>query len=79
MPKYDSYRVVQAVTPNDSTVYDPPFEGVLVNGTGDLAVVDAAGNTVTITSVVAGQILPIMISKIMNTNTDATEIFGLRY
>jgi hypothetical protein len=73
------YGKVQAITKSDVTVYAPPLDALLVNGTGDVAVVDAYGNTVTITSVVAGALLPIRVSKVLSTGTDATEIFGLTW
>lgn len=73
------YGKVQAITKSDATVYDPPLDALLVNGTGDVAVVDMYGNSVTITSVVAGALLPIRVSKVLSTGTDATEIFGLRW
>lgn len=73
------YSVVIAVTKSDATVYNPPLDAILVNGTGNLAIVDLAGNTVTITGVVAGALLPIAATKVMSTNTTATNIVGLRW
>lgn len=73
------YSVVTAITKSDETVYSPPLDAILVNGAGNLAVVDLAGNTVTITGVAAGALLPIAATKVMSTNTTATNIVGLRW
>jgi hypothetical protein len=73
------FNKVQNITKSDSTVYDPPLDAIFVGGAGNVALVDLAGNTVTITGVIAGQILPIGASKIMSTNTTATNICGLNW
>jgi hypothetical protein len=64
----------QAVTPSDST--DVSFFGFYVGITGDVAVTTAKGTVVTFTAVPAGQIIPVAVSKIMSTNTTATDIVG---
>jgi hypothetical protein len=68
-----------AITPSDTTVYDPPLKALWVGGAGDVAVV-AADDTaaVTISGVNGGQIIPVSISKVMSTNTTATLMVGWR-
>lgn len=73
------YGKLTPITKSDVTVYDPPLEGLWVGGTGDVAVVDATGATVTITNVPDGTHLPIKVTKVMSTNTDATNIVGLNW
>jgi hypothetical protein len=68
-----------AVTKSDSTVYDPPLAGLFIGGAGNVAVVTEKGNTVTFTGCIAGQILPITCTKVMSTNTTATNINGFLY
>ncbi len=68
---------LKAITPSDTTVYDPPLYALYIGGTGAVAVVAAeTGATVTFTAVPTGTILPIQVSKVMSTNTTATNIVG---
>lgn len=72
-----SARGAQAVTASDATTYTPT-RAVWVGGAGNLAVVFADQDAaVTLTGVVAGTLLPIAVTKIMNTNTTATAIVAL--
>ena len=73
------YSKVTAITTSDATTYSPPLDGFVVGGAGNVAIVDLAGNTVTLTAVIIGQIYSIGASKIMATNTTATLIRGLNY
>lgn len=66
-----------AVTKSDETVIR--FDALYVGGAGDVAVVTNRGTTVTFVGVQAGSILPVSGTKVMSTNTDATDILGLRY
>lgn len=66
-----------AVTPSDST----PLAGVrslYIGGAGNVAIV-SPGRTaaVTFVGVLAGSILPVRCSKVMSTNTTATDIIAL--
>lgn len=71
-----SARNAFAVTKSDSTIVN--CRAVYVGGTGDLAVMPIDGTTaVTFSSVPAGALLPIACSKIMSTNTTATNIVAL--
>lgn len=65
-----------AVTPNDSTVV--AFRGLWVGGAGNVAIKGINGNTaVTLVGVPAGTLLPVAVSRVMATNTTATNIVGL--
>lgn len=67
-----------AVTPSDSTVYDPPLRGLYLNGAGTVSVVFWDGSTFA-GSPAAGQIHPFSgISQIRATGTTATGIYGFR-
>lgn len=72
-----------AITKSDATEYVPTASGYLdalyIGGAGDVAVMTAAGNTVTFAGAVAGSIIPIQCQKVMSTNTTATNIVGLRF
>jgi hypothetical protein len=68
-----------AVTKSDSTVYSPPLCGLFIGGAGNVNVVTVNGSTVLFTGCVAGQILPIAVTKVMSTSTTATNITGFIY
>jgi hypothetical protein len=63
-----------AVTPHDTNDLAFLSRGVYVGVTGNLAVLDAAGNAVTITSLAAGVWHPLRLSRIKSTGTTATSI-----
>lgn len=72
-----AYRAV-TVTPSDSTVLPDGVRYVWVGGAGNLAVIMAGDTTaVTLTGVPVGSWLRIQVSKIMSTNTTATNIVAL--
>jgi hypothetical protein len=64
-----------AVTPSDSTTI-PVTRSLYIGVAGDLAVVMADGQSVTFNEVAAG-IFPIQVTKVMATNTLATDIVAL--
>ena len=66
-----------AVTPNDSTVV--LFRALYVGVGGDLAVrMQKDSSAVTFVGVLAGTILPLAVTRVMSTNTTATDIVGLK-
>lgn len=66
-----------AVTPSDTTVYNPPLRGLYVGGTGNVAVVAASDtSSVTLNTVPAGTFVPVIASKVLATGTTATNIVG---
>lgn len=71
----------KAVTPSDTTVYDPPIAELLVTGAGDLALVDVSGNATTFTvstaMIASGAFrLPGAFKQVKATGTTATGIYG---
>ena len=65
-------RHAVVVTPNDST--DLTYVSILlIGGSGNVAVITAAGDTVTL-PVVAGMVLPLRVSRVLSTNTTATPV-----
>jgi hypothetical protein len=66
-----------AVTKSDVTTL-AGVRGLYVGGAGDVAVMPT-GSTVAVTfsSVPAGSVLPIRVTKVMSTNTTATNIVAL--
>jgi hypothetical protein len=69
---------VQAVTPSDSTTFEPPLRGFMVGAVGNVAVIAADDDAaVTLVAVAVGVVHPISCKKIMSTNTTATSIVGL--
>lgn len=72
-------RHITAVTASDSTEYDPPLRGIYIGGAGNVAVLPPDNTSaVTLTGVTAGSVYPVMCTKVMSTNTTATNIVGLR-
>lgn len=71
------YEELLQVTPSDSTTYDPPLRGCIVesvSGGTDLVITPTKGSSVTIT-VAATQLIPVMILKV-GASTTATVICG---
>ena len=66
-----------AVTPNDGSDLPAPTRAVWVGGAGDL-VVHMNAQSVTFTSVPAGSLLPIVVTRVLATGTTATGIVSLR-
>lgn len=66
------------VTPSDTIELPQPTRGVYVGGAGNIALVGQPGSTaVTFVGVAAGTILPIRASRVMSTNTTASNIVAL--
>lgn len=71
-------RNAAAVTPNDSTDLSDVARSLWVGGSGDLSVDMQGGQTaVAITGVVAGTILPLVVTRVRSTGTTATGIVAL--
>lgn len=63
-----------AVTKSDATIL-PTTRALYIGGAGDVAVVFAdGGSAVTLAGALAGTILPVQVTKVMSTNTTATNI-----
>jgi hypothetical protein len=65
------------VTPSDSTDLGSPCNLIFCGGAGTLKVTTVGGQSITITGVTAGQILPIRATRIWSTGTSATNIAAL--
>lgn len=67
-----------AITKSDTVDCSEVTRAVYVGGAGDLTVVMAGGGAaVTFVGVPAGTLLPIRISRLKSTGTDATDVLGL--
>lgn len=69
-------RQVRAITPSDSTTYDPVIKGFRVTVAGDVSVTDVSGTTTVITSVQLGERIDALITRINATGTTATGIIA---
>lgn len=72
-----SYVNAKAITPNDTTVFDPPYNAVWIGGAGNLVVVLVGGQTLTITAAAVNTIYPFRIKQVLATGTTATGVIGL--
>lgn len=59
-----------AVTPSDTTVFEPSV--IYVGGAGAVKVTTAQGSDVTFTAVPAGARLPVRVKRVWQNGTDAT-------
>lgn len=71
-----TYGGAAAITKSDTTVQS--YSAIYVGGTGDVAVLTEAGNTVTFSAVPVGTILPIRVTKVLSAGTTATLLLGLQ-
>lgn len=70
-------KQAEAVTKSDSTVLEAT-RGLWIGGAGNVAVVFSDGGSAkTIVGVPAGTLLPFAVTKVMSTNTTATDILAL--
>ena len=70
-------RDAAAVTPSDATDLTVMPRAIYVGGTGNLALRMAGGQTVTLTGVQAGSLLPLRAARVLATGTTATGIVAL--
>ena len=66
-----------AVTPSDTVNLAPPARALYVGGAGNVVAINAEGDAITFTGVVAGSILPIRTTRVNSTSTTATNIVAL--
>ena len=68
----------EAVTPSDTA--ENTYDAIFVGTSGNIALVKKGGTTaVTFNNVGDGEFLPLSCSKVMSTNTTATNIVGLKF
>lgn len=70
-------RHAAAVVKSDTVDLATVTKGVWVGGAGNMVVIMADGTQVTITGIPAGCLLPICVSRILSTNTTATNMLAL--
>ncbi|MCB0375518.1 MAG: hypothetical protein KDD04_06335 [Sinomicrobium sp.] len=73
---YAPFEEVLQVTPSDSTTYSPPFRGCIVESDGDLAILPKKNTSSVTITVITGQMVPAMITKVLSTGTTATVVCG---
>lgn len=66
-----------AVTPSDSTPLASETRAIYVGAGGDLSVVLSSGDTITLSGVPAGSLLPLRAQKVRSTGTTASALVGL--
>jgi len=66
-----------AITPSDSTDLAAETRGLWIGASGDLALVLASGDEVTISGAVGGSLLPLRVRRLKATGTTATALVGL--
>lgn len=66
-----------AITPSDAADLSTETRGLWVGGSGDLAVVLAAGDEVVLAGAVGGSVLPLRVKRVKATGTTATQLVGL--
>lgn len=72
-----SAHSAEAVTPSDSTVLKPT-RGLYIGTAGDVKVDMAErGTAVIFVGLQAGTLLPVQVTKVYSTDTDATDILAL--
>lgn len=73
------YPAGAVVTPHDENPLPGGLArgGLWVGGAGDVTLIDAGGNTLTIAAVAAGSKIPIQTLQVLDTGTDATSIVAL--
>ncbi len=65
-----------AITPSDTTVYDPPIRGIYIGGAGNVTIQNEAGVNTLITAPTAGLVLPVFARQVRATGTTATALVG---
>ena len=72
------YQHAAAVTPSDTDDLTNTAYALYVGVAGDIVVITAGGETVTIKAALAGTVLPIVVTRVKATNTTATNLLALR-
>lgn len=72
---YAPFEELLQITPSNSTTYSPPLRGCIVEVAGDLAIETTKAASEVVITVIVGQMIPAMISKV-KTSTTATVVCG---
>jgi hypothetical protein len=70
-------RNAEVVSKSDTVDLANVSRYLWIGGTGDVCVITKGGQTVTLTAVPAGQLIPICVSRVKATNTTATNMIAL--
>lgn len=70
-------RHAEPITPDDDADLGTTTQGLYVGGTGDVKVRMESGQDVTFSSVPAGEILPVSVTRVHATGTTAANIVAL--
>lgn len=73
---YAPFEDVIQITASDSTTYSPPLRGCFVEVAGDLAIQPVKSAASVTISVLKGQLLPVIMTKVLSTGTTATVSCG---
>jgi hypothetical protein len=66
-----------AVTPHDSNDLTNVARALYVGTTGNIKIITAGGDTVTLNSVPAGAIIPVRVKRVFSTGTSASNIVSI--
>ena len=66
-----------AITPSDAMDLAAETRGLWIGASGDLALVLASGDEVTIAGAVGGTLLPLRVTRVKATGTSAAQLVGL--
>ena len=77
LPVFGPARNAALVTPSDSADLDFITTGIYVGGAGNIKVTMQGGQSVLLSGVLAGSVLPLRVSRIWSTTTTATTIVAL--
>lgn len=65
------------VTPSDSADLSSPAQALFVGGAGNIKVTTQGGQTLLLTGVTAGSVLPLRVTRVWSATTTATNIAAL--
>jgi hypothetical protein len=65
------------ITPSDAVDLAAETRGLWIGASGDLALVLASGDEVTIAGAVGGTLLPLRVTRVKATGTSAAQLVGL--
>lgn len=73
---YAPFEDLIQITPSDVTTFDPPLRGCIVEVAGDLAISPIKSSSDVTITVLAGQMIPVLMDKVLATGTTATVVCG---
>ena len=73
---YAPFTELIQVTASDVTTYSPALRGCIIETAGDIAVNTEKGDSSVTITVLAGQLIPALITQVLATGTTATMVCG---